>query len=297
MSAPAGSSGRAWAVDISSKGDTVNQPQASPSPAQTYEDYFVPHLFRPWTDELLQRARPQPGERVLDVACGTGIVARRVAQELKGQARVTGLDLSPAMIEVARATSVQEGVTIDWHVSGADALPFPDGSFDLVLIQQGVQFFPDRGAAAREAHRVLTAGGRLVTATWTEIHNNPFSQIYGESVARNLGQPAMHAPFSLGNRDELQDVLTTAGFTNVAIETVRRNVRFKGSEQFLDRFVAGGAAAVPALQKLDEGERSRLIAAVRADMTEPLQQFVEGDEVVFSLECHIAVAHKERRDP
>jgi len=119
----------------------VQQPEAqpAPNPAQTYEDYLVPHQFRPWTEELLARATPALGERVLDVACGTGIVARTVVQRLGEDATVTGLDLNPAMIDVARAAAEQEGVVIAWHVGRADALPFPDGTFDLVLIQQGLQ--------------------------------------------------------------------------------------------------------------------------------------------------------------
>ena len=270
----------------------MSQATPAPSPAQTYEDYFVPSLFRPWTDELLSRAQPQPGERVLDVACGTGIGARLVAQRLDGNAEIAGLDLSPPMIEVARTTAEQEGLSVDWHVGTADALPFADGSFDLVLIQQGLQFFPDRVAGAREAHRVLAPGGRLVTATWTAIENNPFSKIYRETIDRNLGMPAKDTPFSLGNREDLEDVLASAGFAAIAIDVVRRDVRFAGKEQFLDRFIAAGAAAVPMMQQMSEAERTRLIAAVRADMEQPLQRFVQGDDVVFPLESHLAVARK-----
>ncbi len=147
----------------------MNQPQPGPTsnPAQTYEKYFVPYKFRPWTEELLERAMPQPGERVLDVACGTGIVARMVAQRTNGQAQLAGLDLSPAMLEVARSASEREGLEIAWHEGSASALPFPDGSFDLVLVQQGLQFFPDKAAAAGEMYRVLAPNGRAVTSTWT----------------------------------------------------------------------------------------------------------------------------------
>jgi ubiquinone/menaquinone biosynthesis C-methylase UbiE len=262
------------------------------SPAQTYEDFFVPAMFRPWADELLKRAQPQPGERILDVACGTGIVARLIARQLGDQVTISGLDFSPGMIEVARQTAVDEGAPIDWHVGTADALPFQNGSFDLVLVQHGLQFFPDRVAGAREAYRVLVPGGRLATATWTDISNNPFHVMLDQIVERHLGTPAMRTPFSLGDRDELRAVLTGGGFSNVTIDAVRRDVRFPGRKQFLDRFVDGAVAAIPAMQQLGERERSQLITGVRSDMAEPLEQFVQGEDVVFPMESHITVARK-----
>ena len=268
-------------------------PKPAPSPAQTYEDYFVPGMFRPWAEALLQRARPQPGERILDVACGTGIVARLAAQQLNGQGTVAGLDLNPAMIEVARATSAQEGLVIEWHVGGADALPFSDGSFDLVLVQQGVQFYPDRPAAVREMYRVLAPGGRAVTATWTDISNSPLTEAIANAIQRHLGTPAMHTPFSLANRDELRSLFEQAGFTDVQIEVVQQTVRFAGSpNRFVDLGIAGSSAAVPALGTMDEAARAVLTEQVRADMSEALQRFTEGDGLAAPMEAHILTVHK-----
>jgi len=154
----------------------VSQSPAPPNPAQVYEDCFVTYQLRPWTADLLARARPQPNERVLDLACGTGIVARTIAHHLDGAAHLTGLDLSPAMIEVGCTTAAREGAIIAWQVGAADALPFPDEAFDLVTIQQGLQFFLNPAAALQEVHRVLVPGGRLVSAAWTGIANNPVLQ-------------------------------------------------------------------------------------------------------------------------
>lgn len=270
----------------------MSQSPAAPNPAQTYEDYLVPHQFRPWTEDLLARATPAPGERVLDVACGTGIVARVIAQTRGQHATVTGLDLNPAMIEVARIAAEREGVAIAWHVGSADALPFPDAAFDLVVIQQGLQFFPDRPAAAREAFRVLAPGGRLGTATWAEITANPFFEALATAVERHLGTPAMHTPFALGDADALRSVFTAAGFTDVAIERVTRTVRYPDPSRFIDLGMASVAAAVPAMQTMDVAERARLTGAVRADLTEPLQRFTVGDEVVFPMVAHLAVAYR-----
>ncbi len=121
-------------------------PVAHENPAQAYESYFVPALFVPWTAVLLEHAAPRPGERVLDVACGTGVVARNAAPLVGSEGKVAALDISPAMLDVARSLPAPAGARIDWHEGSALALPFPSEAFDLVLCQQGLQFFPDRAA-------------------------------------------------------------------------------------------------------------------------------------------------------
>ncbi len=269
----------------------MSQP-SSRNPAQTYEDYFVPGMFRPWADELLERADPRPNERILDLACGTGIVARTVSQRLDGQASVVGLDLSPAMIEIARATSDAEKLAIDWRVGNAGALPFGDAAFDLVLIQQGMQFFPDRSAALSEVHRVLAAGGRVASATWTAIENNSFYHAFGEAVRRHLGTPAMHAPFTLGDRETLHALFADAGFKTVDIELVKRPVRFASPDRFVDLGFAAAAAAIPALQSMNEAESAALSDAIREEMRESVLQRTVGDALVFPMETHIVVARK-----
>ncbi len=272
----------------------MNQPPSGPTsnPAQTYEDYFVPYQFRPWTEELLERANPQPGERVLDVACSTGIVARMVAQRTNGQVQLAGLDVSPAMLEVARSAAIREGVEITWHEGSASALPFPDRSFDLVVVQQGLQFFPDKAAAAGEMYRVLDIGGRAVTSTWTELANNPFFEVFAGVIQKHLGTPAMHTPFSLGDQATLRSLFVDVGFGAIEIERVRRTVRFPSPNKFVDLGLAGASAAVPALQTMDAAERAALTEAVRVNMEIPLRQYTDVDELVFPLETYIVIARK-----
>lgn len=269
-----------------------SSPQSSGNPSQVYEDYMVRHQFRPWAGELLNRAKPQPGERVLDVACGTGIVARLIAQQMNGQAHIAGLDLSPAMVKVARSTAAQEGSAIDWHVGSADSLPFPDGSFDLVVIQQGLQFFPDQAAALCEVSRVLIPGGRVATATWTGIDNHPFFVAFADAVERHLGTSAMSTPFTLGDRERLHALFADAGFGEIAIERVGRALRYPSPELFINLGVASTSAAVPALQAMDAAQRAALIQAVHADMAGPLAERIEEEEVVMRMEAHILVARK-----
>ena len=122
---------------------------------------MVPTFFDPWASCVIQVANPQPGERVLDLATGTGIVARHVAPRVGSNGKVIGLDLNPNMLTVARAAAEQEGLAIEWHEGRAEQLLFPDGSFDWVLCQFALMFFTDRLAAPAEMHRVLAPNERL----------------------------------------------------------------------------------------------------------------------------------------
>src|SRR5918995_3881942 len=134
--------------------------QVPVNPAETYERYMVPALFAPAAEHLLAVARLRPGERVLDVGTGTGIVARLAAPNVGPTGRVAGLDASPAMLSVARAMAAEEGLSIEWQEGRAEALPYPDESFDLVLSQFALMFFTDRAGALSEMWRgVIPRGG------------------------------------------------------------------------------------------------------------------------------------------
>lgn len=122
---------------------------------------------------LLEYAAPQPGERALDLACGTGSVARHVAPLVGAEGKVVALDINPEMLAVGRALPAPEGATIEWQEGNAIALALPDGSFDLVLCQQGLQFFSDRAASLREMRRVLTDGERVVLSVWQALQRHP----------------------------------------------------------------------------------------------------------------------------
>ena len=159
------------------------------NPAASYERDMVPVLFAPWVDPLLSAARPGRSARILDLACGTGVVARSVARAANGDGRVAGLDLNPAMLDVARDMSTREGLRIDWHEGRAESLPFAAGSFDLVLCQQGLQFFVDRAAALAESRRVLARGGRIALSVWTASTCIPFSQRSTTSWCGMLASP------------------------------------------------------------------------------------------------------------
>lgn len=269
----------------------MNQSQPS-NPAETYEHYFVPAMFVPWAAILLGHARPQPGERVLDVASGTGIVARQVAPLVGSEGQVIALDMSPAMLAVARTLPAPAGATIDWQEGDALALPFPQGSFDLVLCQQGLQFVPDRAGAVREMRRVLTPGGRVLVIVLQALQRHPAFEALGEAVARQLGLSvsAVMTPFSLPDADELRTLFTAAGFQHVEVRPESTVVRFPEPQRWVQFAVISMAAAVPTFAQMDAPTRAALIAAVGREVAPILETYHEDEVITFPMFSHLAMA-------
>ena len=260
------------------------------NPAQGYEAYMVPALFRPWAERLVGRAGPRQGERVLDVGCGTGIVAREVAALLGQKGSVAGMDANPHMLEVARAAAAREQVSIEWFEGRAERLPFPDGRFDLVLCQFALMFFADRPAALAEMRRVLTHTGRVAVGVWQGLDRHPFYRTLHEVIQRRAGVSALELIFSLGSRDEVEALLKSAGFGRIDIEPVSMTTRFPDPEAFLAGEIEVDTAAIPSMQHLDEGARRSLVAAISVEMKSPLAEITEGNHVVIPFHAHLATA-------
>ncbi|UTW04724.1 methyltransferase domain-containing protein [Amphritea atlantica] len=206
--------------------------------AKAYEELHVPALFRQFAPIVVSTAQISSGHRVLDVACGTGILARTVAATVTEPGSVTGLDLSPGMLAMAR----QLAPSIDWQLGSAESLPFADNSFDAVVSQFGLMFFQDRRSALKEMMRVLTPGGRLVVAVWDALVN---SQAYPDEVdmlQRLAGQAAadaLRAPFVLGNPDHVSELLSDAGAALVEIVTHDGTARFPDIQTMVEADLRG----------------------------------------------------------
>lgn len=269
----------------------MNQPQPR-NPAEMYEQYFVPAMFLPWATILLRYASPQPGERVLDVACGTGIVARQAAPLVGAHGQVVALDMNPAMLGVARALSAPAGATITWQEGNAMALPCLDGACDVVLCQHGLQFFPDRAGAVREMRRVLTPGGRAVVIVLQALARHPVFQALMESVARHLSLPVsdVMTPFALCDAEELRTLFAAAGFKKVDIFPESTTVRFTEPERFVPLAVTSSAAAVPAFAQLEAPARAALLEAVRVETEPAIRRYRDADAVTFPMFAHVAMA-------
>jgi SAM-dependent methyltransferase len=262
------------------------------NPAETYERYMVPALFAPAAEHLLAVARLRPGERVLDVGTGTGIVARLAAPNIQPTGTVTGLDASPDMLSVARARALEEGLSVEWHEGRAEELPYPDQCFDLVLSQFALMFFADRQSALAEMRRVLVPGGRLAVSVFAGIDRHPFYVALDDAIARHLGTSAVAAIFALGDGDALRDTLTTADLREVVIEPFSITARFPNPAGFLAGEIDVDTAAIPAMQGLDASARRKLTQAIELDMAEPLREVTVNDAV--QLPFHVLIAHASR---
>lgn len=265
---------------------------APTTPAETYEQYMVPTLFGPWSSHLVGLADPHPGERILDVACGTGIAARRVAPVVGPTGKIAGIDLNPDMLDVARKSAMEEGLDIQWHEGRAEHLPFRDGVFDLALCQFGLMFFTDRQAALAEMHRVLTDRGHVALSVWQGLDHHPFYRKLHEVIQERLGMSSVEDIFALGDADQLRRLLIGAGFRRIQIKPVSMSARFPNPEAFLAGEIDVDTAAIPTMQHLDAKAREEITAAISDDMAADLHNVTDGDSIVMPFHAHLVRASR-----
>jgi SAM-dependent methyltransferase len=262
------------------------------SPARVYERVFVPAVFAPLAERLLARAAPRPGEVVLDLACGTGAVARRVAPLVGTPGRIAAVDLRAGMLAVARALPV----AVEWLVADAAALPFPDETFDLVVCQQGLQFFGDRGAALAEARRVLARGGRLVASVWRSLEEHELWRALVAAEARHLGplgvvtEDELAAPFSLGDAAELRRLVEAAGYSAVGLDQLTFEAVFS-AERFVRDVELAYAAVVPGLAA-GAAAFDAFVSAVERETRAVVNEHRRGGVVAFPLRAHVVHARR-----
>ena len=261
--------------------------------AEVYEQYLGPSISDPWTRVLLEYAAPRNGERALDVACGTGSVARRVAPLVGAEGKVVALDINPDMLAVARALPAPVGATIEWREGNAMELPLPDGVFNLVLCQQGLQFFPDRAASLRQMRRVMTDGGRVVLSVWQALQHHQVYEALFAATTRRLGAPISDVAlsFSLSDAGELRALLTAAGLQRVEVTPRSLDIHLHSPERFVELTVLGAATSIPAFAHLDVAARAALVEAVTAETEAVALRYRDRDSLTFPMSTHIAVAY------
>lgn len=249
-----------------------------------YERVMVPAVFGPWARDLLDTAALRPGMRVLDVACGTGIVARLAAPQVGPTGQVVGSDTNEAMLAVARAQVQPTGAHVEWRQGDATKLPFPDAEFDMVLCQHGLQYVADRPAALREMKRVLVSGGRLGLSVFSESIGY---QTFEHTAAQFVGEKSatiMREPFALADLDELSGLLRMAELSIVEMHTKTLSARFASAGDFIDYQLGGRLAN--AVSTLSDETRAALVASLRL----ALEPFVDSNGLAFPMEAHVVVA-------
>ena len=250
--------------------------------AAAYERYLVPAIFAPFARSLVALGAPAAGERVLDLACGTGIVARHAAPLVAPGGRVVGADVNAGMLAVAAVTVPG----VEWVEADAAALPFADGSFDVAYCEQALMFFPDRAAALRELRRVLAPGGRVALSVWRGSEHNWVYEAVAAALERHAGPEAgamMRSPFPAWDAADLRGMLAEAGFGAVRMRLEIGVEVWPSAAELLRREAASSPLAGP-IGALEPGAREALIADVAA----ALRDYTDDDRIVFPIETHVA---------
>jgi SAM-dependent methyltransferase len=264
----------------STEEDTVSDTdrgQVSAAAAEVYDTFFVPALFEQWTADVLDVADVGSGHRVLDVGCGTGVLARAAHGRVGPQGHVAGLDPNDGMLAVARRTEPR----IEWQIGSADELPYPDHSFDRTVSQFALMFFTDREGALREMSRVTRPDGRVAIAAWDGLdHNRGYARL-ADLVERLFGSEAADAirvPFQLGDRDLLMELAATA-LSDPTVTSHTGVARFESVHAWLHTEIRGWTLA----DTIDDQGFATLLDAARAELAD----LVDDSGVTFDVSALI----------
>lgn len=254
--------------------------------AVNYHKYMVPSLFKPWTSTVLEQARVQPGDRVLDVACGTGVLTRAAADVTGKDDTVSGLDSNPGMLAAAK----ERWPGIRWEEGIAEDLPWESETFDTVVSQFGMMFFEDKPVALREMERVLKPGGRMAIAVFDSLDNIPgysimtdvFRRVVGKDVAR-----ALHFPFSLGDPDDLRFICNESGLAKANVTTLKDQAQFPDVQTIVLADVKGWFPIAGI--ELSDSQIENVIEHAESD----LEEFIKEDgSLEFPVSAHLITYKK-----
>jgi len=264
--------------------------QVEQTASEAYDQYLVPAIFESWADRLLESATAQEGDRVLDVACGTGIVARRAAPRVGEDGSVVGFDINDGMLAVAKEAAADIHPSIEWRQGDATDLPFADERFDAVCCQQALQFFDDPVAAVGEMRRVLTPGGRVALSVWRPLDHQPAYVVLAEALERHLGDEAgamMRSPFPTWDGKDVRTLTRDAGFDDVSVTVEIGSVRYPSVEEFVRR----EAASSPLAERILAVERTVRDELVRS-VEDSLHAYIDDEGIVSPMESYVIVAER-----
>jgi SAM-dependent methyltransferase len=244
--------------------------------------------LKPAQDLLLTRAALQPGERVLELACGTGLVTFPAADAVGARGLVVATDLSEKMVAFTAAEAARRGLSqVRCQRMGAESLDFPDASFDVVLCALGLMYVPEVATALAEMHRVLVPGGRAVAAVWGARHRCGWADIF-PIVESRVQSDVCPMFFQLGTGDSLADSFTRAGFGGVQVDRLSTELRYDSGDAAADAAFAGGPVAM-AYSRFDDETRE----SARAEYIASIAQYREGDGYRIPGEFVVSKASKD----
>jgi len=253
---------------------------------EVYELALVPALFRPWAEDIVRLVDVGPSDAVLDVACGTGVVARLAKERAGPTGRVIGIDVNPAMVDVAR----NRAPDIDWRVGDAANLPVNEnGGLTVVVCQQGLQFFPDRMAALAEMRRVLAPGGRLAVSTWRSDEEMPVLRALRAIAERHVGKVADRR-HSFSDGDELRRILADAGLNDVQVTPVTKIIRFQDGSTFVHLNAVAMVGMCERAQDLSAEERNAAVGAILADSQDLVVRNTAAHGFTYEIGANVATA-------
>lgn len=247
---------------------------------------MVPALFKEWVEPVLDAAGIRLGQRVLDVACGTGVLARAVSERIGPSGSIVGIDPNPGMLAVAGKLDS----AVDWRQGTVEALPFPDASFDAIVSQFGMMFFTDRLAAIREMLRVMTPGGELTVAVWDTLENSPAYSVEVALLERIAGRPAadaLRAPFVLGDPKDLAALFEDGGVSTPRVVTRTGTARFPSIRVMIEADLRGWLPVMGVT--LPEQQIGQILSEAESELAPFVEQ---GGEVVFDSPAHIVSGGK-----
>jgi ubiquinone/menaquinone biosynthesis C-methylase UbiE len=256
------------------------------SATENYERFFVPAIGAPLARALVAHAQLRTGERVLDVACGTGIVARLAAERVGKEGSVTGVDINAGMLAVARSLPAPVGAPIRWYETTAESMPLSDDAFDVVLCQLGLQFIADKTAALREMRRVAAPKGRVVVTVPTPT---PFFDVLDHSFARHVPAAAgfVRLVFSLNDPRAIEALFHSAGFRHVDVQPATTTFHLPPAKEFLWQYVQ----STPLTGMVADADE-RILAALEHDVVAGWQPWTQNGAMTYEQGMIVATAHQ-----
>ena len=257
---------------------------------EAFEKYVVPAFGGVWAQDMVKRAALRKGDRILDVACGTGIVARYAYESLGDAVHITGVDVNDVALGNAREISARNAAPIEWKQADVSMLPFSNDTFDVLLCQQGLQYFPDRSRALQESNRVLANDGRIVFSVWRPIEFSPFYFVLHQALEKYISREAasiLASAYTLSDPVQLKALFEGAGFKRITIRIVIRQMRYSP----LEEFVLGSFFASPFandMVALEEMAREEMLLAIRKSIA----NYMDDDGLAAPMESYVVSATK-----